>query len=282
VVRALVLRGVGAGALAGLLAVVFGWIFAEPLVRAATDYEGARDAARAALDAAAGVPAAEAGPEIVSRAVQGGLGIGLGMVLFGAGLGALFAVAYCLSWGRLAQARPRVLAMQVALGGFVTLYLVPFLKYPANPPAVGREDTIQARTGLYLLMVLGTVLAALVALWLGRRLAERLSGWNATLVGGLGFVLLAGLLMAVLPSTGQLELNVEQYGNLATETPGPLRNPAGQIVFPGFDPDLLYQFRIYSLLGQALLWTALGLVFAPLAERALGHRQDVAVEATPA
>jgi len=46
-VRALVLRGAGVGALAGLLAFVFARIFAEPVIQAAIDYEGGRGEAEA-------------------------------------------------------------------------------------------------------------------------------------------------------------------------------------------------------------------------------------------
>jgi MFS-type transporter involved in bile tolerance (Atg22 family) len=144
------------------------------------------------------------------------------------------------------------------------------VKYPANPPSIGHPDTIADRSGLYLVMVLGSVVAALVAVWAGQRLAERLGNWNATLVGIACFVVLVGVLMAALPSLGELRTNVEQYGNLATETPQPLRNPAGTIVLGGFDADLLYRFRLYSLGAQALLWAVLGLVFAPWAERVIG------------
>jgi hypothetical protein len=270
VVKSLVLRGVGAGALAGLIAFIFARIFAEPMIQAAIDYEGDRDDARNAIAAAAGQAVDPAEADIFSRTVQANIGVGVGVILFGVAMGALFAVVYSLAWGRTGRQTPRQLSLLVALAGFVTLYLVPFVKYPANPPSIGHPDTIADRSGLYLVMVLGSVVAALVAVWAGQRLAERLGNWNATLVGIACFVVLVGVLMAALPSLGELRTNVEQYGNLATETPQPLRNPAGTIVLSGFDADLLYRFRLYSLGAQALLWAVLGLVFAPWAERVIG------------
>jgi hypothetical protein len=282
VVRSLVLRGLPAGALAGLLAFVFARIFAEPVIQAAIDYEGARDEARQALNAAAGIPVEAPGEDLVSRAVQGNFGIGLGLVAFGLALGAIFAVVFCLVWGRLGNTGPRTLSLLLALGGFVTLYLVPFLKYPANPPAIGHEDTIGPRTGLYLVMVVGSVIAGLVAVRLGQALSGRLGAWNATLVGLLGFAVLTGGLMLVLPPLGHLATNVEQYGPALTETPTALRDKGGNIVFPGFDPDLLYSFRLYSVAAAALLWAALGLSFGALAERVLsaGDRSS-SVTSTP-
>jgi hypothetical protein len=280
VVKALVLRGVGAGALAGLVAFIFARVFAEPVIQAAIDYEGARDDARNALAAAAGQAVEPAEADIFSRTIQANVGIGVGMILFGCAVGAVFAVVYSLAWGRTGRQGPRQLALLVALAGFVTLYLVPFLKYPANPPSIGHPDTIADRSGLYLVMVLGSVVAALVAVWAGQRLAQRLGNWNATLVGIACFVVLVGLLMAALPSLGQLQTNVEQYGNLATETPQPILDPHGGIVLAGFDADLLYRFRLYAVGAQVLLWAVLGLCFAPLAERVLGRSTTATVDIT--
>ena len=60
--KKLILRGLLAGAIAGLLAFVFARIFAEPVINQAISYESGRDAVIAALDKAAGLPAAAAGP----------------------------------------------------------------------------------------------------------------------------------------------------------------------------------------------------------------------------
>ena len=51
-------------------------------------------------------------------------------------------------------------AIAVAVTGFAGVFLLPFLKYPANPPAVGDPDTIGRRTALYLVAVAWSLLAA--------------------------------------------------------------------------------------------------------------------------
>ena len=43
----------------------------------------------------------------------------------------------------------------------------------------------------------------------------------------------------------------------------------GQIVYPGFDADVLWKFRWYSLINQLLIWTVIGLVFGGLLGRNL-------------
>jgi hypothetical protein len=254
--KRIIWRGLLAGALGGLLAFVFARVFAEPQIQRAIDYEDGRDHAQEALNSAVGIAPHEHG-ETFSRAVQGNVGIGVGMILFGVAMGMLFAVAYALCLGRTGRLRPRTLALLVAGGGFLGVYLVPFVKYPANPPAIGDEDTIRQRSGYYLLMVVAAILFLVLTVWLGKRLQARFGAWNATLIAGGVFVVATAIVMLALPRVA--------------ETPEPLTDATGTIVFPGFPADVLFHFRLYSVGAQLVLWAAIGLIFAPLAERLLGR-----------
>ena len=250
--KRLILRGLLAGAVGGVLAFGAARMYAEPLIQRAIDYEEGRAAAEAALQGGA-TGAHEA--EVVSRAVQQNVGLGVGMITFGVLVGGLFAVAYALCLGRTGAVRPRPLALLVGLGGFVVMSLVPFLKYPANPPAVGSDDTVGHRTGLFLVMLVVALLAAVLAVAVGQGLRRRFGVWNAALVAGAGFALAVGVAMAVLPSVA--------------EVPLPLRDKAGAIAFPGFPADVLAEFRFYTLAAQAVLWAGIAVVFAPLADNVL-------------
>jgi len=265
----LIIRGVLAGAAGGLVAFVFARIFAEPVINAAINYQTGRDAAQAALNKAAGLPPPEAAPDIFSRTIQANVGLGVGMIAMGAALGALFAVAYAVCLGRVGRVRPRSLALLVAAGGFIGVYLVPFIKYPASPPGIGNPDTIKQRGGLYLLMVICSVVFLVLAVWLGQRLKPRLGNWNASLAAGAAFIVAIGVVMVMLPQLGELPANVAAHGHRATETPLPLAGAGGRIVYPGFPADVLFSFRFYSVAAQLLLWATIGLVFAPLADRLL-------------
>jgi hypothetical protein len=267
--RKLVLRGLLAGLAGGLIAFVFARVFAEPQIQAAIDYESGRDAAQAALDKAAGLPVDGGEMEMFSRTVQANVGIGVGLVLFGAAMGLVFAFVYTFCLGRVGRVRPRTLSLLVAGAGFGGLYLVPFLKYPTNPPAIGHGDTIQVRANLYLLLLGCSILFGVIAVVLGQRLQRRFGTWNATLLAIGAYVVGIGAVMALLPSVGELSSNVHAYGHHPTETPLPLTDSHGAIVFPGFPADTLATFRLYSIGAQLLLWTTIGLVFAPLAERLL-------------
>jgi hypothetical protein len=276
--RRLILRGLLAGAVGGLLAFLFARIFAEPQIQQAVDYETGRDAAQQAIDKAAGLPVETEGMAVFSRAVQADVGSGVALIFFGVAMGALFAVAYAICLGRTGRIRARSLSVLVAGAGFLGFYLVPFVKYPANPPAIGHAETIQSRSSLYLLMVGCSVLLLVLTVWLGRRLQARFGTWNATLIAGGVFIAATGIVMLILPSVGELAAN-KQY-HQATETPAPLTDATGTIVFPGFPADVLVNFRLYSIGAQLILWTAIGLVFGPLAERLLdrsatGNREAV-------
>jgi predicted cobalt transporter CbtA len=148
----------------------------------------------------------------------------------------------------------------MAAAAFVAVYLVPFVKYPPNPPAVGQSDTIGTRTGWYLVMVLASVVLAIVAVWLARRLADRFGAWNARLLAVGAYLVTVAVVMGLLPTVD--------------ETPEPLRDASGAIIYPGFPADVLYEFRLLSLATQLLLWMTIGVVFATLAGRLLGERAE--------
>jgi predicted cobalt transporter CbtA len=267
--KRLIGRGLLAGGVGGLLAFVFARTFAEPVIGKAIDYESARDAIVDKLNSSAGLPVDPAGPDIFSRHVQRNIGSGVGMVAFGLAMGAIVAVVHSLCLGRTGRVRPRPLALLVAAAGFFFVYLVPFAKYPANPPGIGHEDTIRARGSFYLTMLLCSVVLGVISVWLGRLLRPRLGTWNATLVAGLAFLVAIGIVMALLPEPGMLKDNLATYGKHDTETPLPLYDSHGNLAFPGFPADVLAQFRVYSLATQAILWATIGVVFAPLAEKVL-------------
>lgn len=268
--KKIILRGVLWGGIGGLLSFVFARIFAEPIIQRAIDYEGARDEAQEYLDHPGGMPGMHEGPEIFSRSIQSNVGIGFGMIAFGVAMGALFAVVYCVVYGRLSSLPPATLALVVAGGMFLSMYLVPFLKYPANPPSIGHGDTIGVRTGLYLTMVVASVLSLILAVWLAKKLQPRFGGYSAAMLAGAAFIVVIGVVMLLLPSLGQLGANVAEYGKHATETPQPLLDQQGKIVIAGFSADDLYSFRLYSVVAQLILWATIGLGFAPMANNLLG------------
>ncbi len=255
--KLLIVRGLLAGAVAAVLAFVFARLFAEPVIGRAIGFEDGR------TEVAHAQGVHEHGVELFTRGVQGNVGLGFGVLIFGIAMGALFAVSFCLvygAYGRAGRVAPRILSIRLAAGAFTVVYLVPFLKYPPNPPAVGQADSIGSRTLWYLVMVLASVVLAFAAVWLAGRLAARLGAWNAGLSAAGAYVVVIAAVMLVLPTVD--------------ETPEPMRDTSGAIIYPGFPADVLYDFRLLSLGTQLVLWATIGLVFSMLAGRLLGERTE--------
>ncbi|MEE6136640.1 CbtA family protein [Mycobacterium sp. 050128] len=256
--KRLIGRGLLAGAIGAALAFIFARVCAEPVIARAIEFEDGRTDA----ENAHGVH--EHGAELFTRGVQANPGLGFGVLIFGLAMGALFAVLFCVVYaratGRAESPAPRRLSLLLAVGAFVAVYLVPFVKYPPNPPAVGQSDTIGVRTAWYLTMVLVSVVLAIAAVWLARPLTDRFGAWNGRLLAAGAYLVAVAVVMALLPAVD--------------ETPEPLRDASGAIVYPGFPADVLYEFRLLSLGAQLLLWATIGLVFATLAGRLLGERAE--------
>ncbi|MEV0173617.1 CbtA family protein [Streptomyces sp. NPDC050803] len=239
-VRNLLVRGMLAGLVAGLAALVVAYFLGEPRVDEAIAFEEAH-------------AHEHGGEELVSRTMQSTAGLSTGVLVYGVAFGGIAALAYCFALGRIGRFGPRASALLLAAAGLVAVYVVPFLKYPANPPAVGDPDTLNQRTTLFFLMVVLGVLLTVGAVILGQRLAPRLGNFNATAAAGAFFVLVVGLAYAFLPSYNEAPHD--------------------------FPATLLWQYRLAALAVQVTLWTAFGLVFGALAERLLAPRREAEVTA---
>ncbi len=196
-----------------------------------------------AIELEAAQAAHDHGVELFSRGVQANVGMGFGVLAFGVAVGALFAVLFVVAFGRFPGVEPRALSMWLAGAAFGATTLIPFLKYPPNPPAVGLEETLRDRTGLYLVLVVLSSALAIAAVWLGRRLVPRFGGWSAALMACGAHVVAISVVLLALPDV--------------QETPD------------GFPADVLYDFRLYSLGTQLVMWAAIGLVFASSVNRVL-------------
>jgi hypothetical protein len=219
-----VARGLLAGALAGLAAGFFYLVFGEPLIEAALAFEP------------------PGGEEMFSRDVQR-LGLIAATVLFGFGLGGLFAVGFLLVAPRLRTGTAWERSVRLAGAAFLAGWFVPFLKYPANPPAVGDPATAELRSNLYLLMVAVSIGLAVLAYLAARWLEDRRLPAHLRLPGVVAaWALAVGIVFTLLP-----------------DNPDPIEIPAA----------LLWDVRLASAGGQLVLWAGIGLLFGVLAQRHL-------------
>jgi predicted cobalt transporter CbtA len=170
-----------------------------------------------------------------------------GALVYGICMGVLAAVALAAVHRRSPAGDVWRQAAAFGLVGFVTLALVPALKYPANPPGIGDPQTIGRRTLLFLVAVAWSVLAS----WCSWRLWVHLRSW---------------------PEHGRAAATAGLYAGLVT---------AAFVLLPGpVDPvdaaaTLVWEFRVSSLAGAALFWSVLGWTLGYLA----GHDASVATRA---
>lgn len=221
-------RGLLAGAVGGLLAGAFGFLVAEPLMDHAVDLEAARAAA-----------AGEHTVETFSRSTQH-VGFLLATLAVGLAFGVLYSVVHALLHGE-EPADPWGSAVRLGGAAFFGVFLVPFLRYPSNPPGVGDAATIDSRAHLWTVtLVIGLVGACLAAL-IARGLRERGARASTRQLAVVGVLAATVALTFVLP-----------------DNTDPIQVPV----------HLVWDFRLLSLATTALLWGGLTAAFGLLGERA--------------
>ena len=255
-VTALLVRGMLVGIVAGLLSFGFLKVYGEPQVERAIAFETQLEETKAAAEKAKGMhmPDQEE-PELVSRATQAGLGLFTAVLVYNVAFGGLFGLAFAFAYGRTpGTLTPQALSALLAATGFIAIYLVPNLKYPANPPSVGDPETIGARTALYFLMIAISLAAMLGSARLKRLFVGRAGEWNANLITAACYILVVAIASLVLPTVNEV----------------PEEFPA----------VVLWKFRIASVGAQFIMWATLGLLFGVLTERAATGRSGSGLKAT--
>lgn len=254
--RALLIRGLIAGLVAGIATFFVAYSVGEPHVETAIALEVSGTAAQESSTEASHDHGDEAsgghshthshahgdegeGTE-VSRDSQRTWGLLTGSLAVGLALGGIVALVVAGTIGRMGRLQPGRSTALITLLGFVAFALVPFLKYPANPPAVGSGDTIGDRTALYFGFVVVSVLAAVAATYVALRLRNRLGTYGGVVGGAAGY-------LAVMVVAGQLFATVNEVGD--------------------FPADTLWFFRRASLFTLATMWGVIGVVLTGLVGR---------------
>ena len=255
------LRGMLVGIIAGLLCFSFLKVVGEPQVNRAIAFETQLDEAKAEAAAQAliaqglAAPKEEPEPELVSRGVQASIGLFIGVMIYNIAFGGLFALAFALAYGRMGDFGPRSTAALMAILGLIAVYVVPNLKYPANPPSVGDPATIGPRTALYFSMIAISLAAMIAAGVLRLRLLPRYGAWNAFLIAATAYLLVVIVVGLALPAVNEVP--------------------------EGFPAVVLWQFRVASLGAQVIMWITIGLVFGAVTERAQQRAESRSVTPGP-
>lgn len=149
-------------------------------------------------------------------------------VILGTSVGSLFGIVFALSKNSLPG--NHVVKKSVVLAGIMwfTLYFIPFLKYPANPPTVGDGETIALRAILYLSFIAISGIGVLAFYKLSKRFQNR-----KKLVALIGYGVFMSVVFVIMP-----------------ENPDEITAPM----------DLVNEFRIMSVLGISSFWISVGVI----------------------
>lgn len=151
-------------------------------------------------------------------------------VIYGISLASLFGIIFVFSQNSLPG---KGIKKSIILGivMWIVIYLIPFLKYPANPPTVGEPETIVLRGILYLSFIVISGFSALVFY----KFYKKLKTQKFLVV--LAYLFFIAIVFVVMP------------GN-----PDKITAPL----------ELVEHFRIISVLTMITYWISLGFIFGYL------------------
>jgi predicted cobalt transporter CbtA len=180
------------------------------------------------------------------RLWQKGGEIAAGTIL-GMSFGALFGVVFMYSRSLLlSQSNSNIRkALVLACIMWFVLFLIPALKYPANPPAVGDPETIYYREGLYIGLLAISGFSALGLALLYRKLSSRTpNNKNRIIIVPLIYAaIIVGAILILPPNPDKISAPM----------------------------DLVQGFRIASAFTMSIFWGLLGLILGALWDRLKPH-----------
>jgi len=152
--------------------------------------------------------------------------------ILGTSISALFGIVYIYSRDSLPGSNNKKKGLILAGIMFFVIFLIPALKYPANPPAVGDPETIEYRESLYTGMLVISGFTALGVAILYRSLGQTRRESRKIIVPTVYAVIIA-LAFVVLPANPD-EITISS--------------------------NLLMNFRIVSTITMGIFWGILGIL----------------------
>jgi len=152
--------------------------------------------------------------------------------ILGMSIGALFGIVFAYSRNSLPKGHTVKKTFVLAAIMWLTIFLIPFLKYPANPPTVGDVDTVVLRSILYLSFIAISGFSAVGFFILYKKLQNKKKG--LAFVGYAVFITTVFFIMPVNPD----------------EVKAPM--------------DLVNGFRAMSVIAVTTFWIAEAIIFGML------------------
>ncbi len=162
-------------------------------------------------------------------------------VILGTSVGALFGIVFALTRNSLPGNNNVKKALVLAGIMWFTMFLIPFLKYPANPPTVGDAETVVLRSILYLSFIAISGFGAVGFYKLSKKFQN-----NKKLVALIGYGVFISAVFFAMP-----------------ENPDEITAPM----------DLVNEFRIMSFLGVSSFWISIGVILGFFWNRFSPHKE---------
>ncbi len=228
-------RALTAGMAVGVLMGAYMYFVVEPTVDEAIEVEESLVASQPVE------PGAEDDEPLFDRDEQTAGGVAANLTYAGV-VSCIFGVVFARLRHRLPGATDLVRSVWLAAVSFGAVALMPAIKYPANPPAVGDPDTVDERTVQYLGVIVLSVVAAVGLFRVAKMMGQRMDRSTQIVAMTAITAVVYGLILVLLPGTPD---------TIAPEVPA----------------ALVWEFRIRSLGGLAILWAGLGLGLGWLLDR---------------
>ena len=148
--------------------------------------------------------------------------------ILGTSTGALFGIVYAYSRNSLPGRHDLKKTFTLAAIMWLTIYFIPFLKYPANPPTVGDPETVVLRSILYLSFIAISGFGALGFYQIYKKLQSR-----KKITAFVGYAIFIGIAFVMMPVNHD-------------EITAPM--------------DLVNQFRITSVIAVSIFWVFLAAI----------------------
>ena len=143
-------------------------------------------------------------------------------------MGSLFGIVYALSRNSLPGKNDVIKSVILAGIMWLTIYIIPFLKYPANPPTVGDGETVMLRAILYVSFIVLSGISVVIFYKISGKFQN-----NKKYFGLIGYVIFITILFFIMP-----------------ENPDEITAPM----------NLVNEFRLMSVLGVSSFWISIGLI----------------------
>jgi predicted cobalt transporter CbtA len=161
--------------------------------------------------------------------------------ILGTSLSALFGIVFVYNRTSLPGSSNKKKALALAGIMCLVLFIIPALKYPANPPAVGDPKTIYYRQSLYVTFIAISGFSALVIAFMYRTLGNKLPTITKNIIFPLMYAaIIAGAYLALPPNPDKI-------------TTVPM--------------DLVLGFRISSAFTMSIFWGMIGIIFGSMWDR---------------